>query len=108
MMRPFASFGELVLTLSIVFIVFALSYLVLKALFIYSKSSEKKSFKAAVISAFCAVILLFFSSCELGFLSPKIANILRYAFSLGALGFAFCAFAFIKQIFSFLNNKPAS
>ena len=60
MMRPFASFGELVLTLSIVFIVFVLSYLVLKALFIYSKSSEKKSFKAAVISAFCAVILLFF------------------------------------------------
>ena len=77
-MRAFASFGELVLTLSIVFVVFVLSYLVLKALFIYSKSSEKKSFKAAVISAFCAVILLFFSSCELG--SPKIANILRYAF----------------------------
>ncbi|MDY3245157.1 hypothetical protein [Campylobacter sp.] len=70
MMRAFASFSELVLTLSII--------LVLKALFIYSKSSEKKSFKAAVISAFCAVILLFFSSCELG--SPKIANILRYAF----------------------------
>ena len=68
MMRAFASFGELVLTLSII--------LVLKVLFIYSKSSEKKSFKAAVISAFCAVILLFFSSCELGFLSPKIANIL--------------------------------
>ncbi|MDD0855365.1 hypothetical protein [Campylobacter magnus] len=107
MMRPFASFGELVLTLSIVFVVFVLSYLALKALFIYSKS-EKKSFKAAVISAFCAVILLFFSSCELSFLSPKIANILRYAFSLGALGFAFCAFAFIKQIFSFLNNKSAS
>ena len=103
-MRPFASFGELVL--SIVFVVFVLSYLVLKALFIYSKSSEKKSFKAAVISAFCAVILLFFSSCELG--PPKIANILHYAFSLGALGFAFCAFAFIRQIFSFLNNKSAS
>ena len=101
MMRAFASFGELVP--SIVFVVFVLSYLVLKAL-----SSEKKSFKAAVISAFCAVILLFFSSCELGFLSPKIANILRYAFSLGALGFAFCAFVFIKQIFSFLNNKSAS
>ena len=92
-MRPFASFGELVLTLSIVFIVFVLSYLVLKALFIYSKSSEKKSFKAAVISAFCAVILLFFSSCELG--SPKIANILL----LGTLGFDFCAFAFIGQLF---------
>ena len=45
MMRPFASFGELVLTLSIVFVVFVLSYLALKALFIYSKSSEKKSFK---------------------------------------------------------------
>ena len=105
-MRPFASFGELVLTLSIVFVVFVLSYLALKALFIYSKSSEKKSFKAAVISAFCAVILLFFSSCELG--SPKIANILRYAFSLGALGFAFCAFVFIRQIFSFLSNKSAS
>ena len=75
-MRAFVSFGELVP--SIVFVVFVLSYLVLKALFIYSKSSEKKSFKAAVISAFCAVILLFFSSCELG--SPKIANILRYAF----------------------------
>ena len=30
MMRPFASFGELVLTLSIVFLVFVLSYLVLK------------------------------------------------------------------------------
>ena len=88
-MRPFASFGELVLTLSIVFVVFVLSYLVLKALFIYSKSSEKKSFKAAVISAFCAVILLFFSSCELG--SPKIANILCYAFR----RIAFCAFAFI-------------
>ena len=77
MMRAFASFGELVLTLSII--------LVLKVLFIYSKSSEKKSFKAAVISAFCAVILLFFSSCELGFLSPKIANILRYAFNLALL-----------------------
>ena len=76
MMRAFASFGELVP--SIVFVVFVLSYLVLKVLFIYSKSSEKKSFKAAVISAFCAVILLFFSSCELG--SAKIANILRYAF----------------------------
>ena len=97
MMRPFASFGELVP--SIVFVVFVLSYLVLKALFIYSKSSEKKSFKAAVISAFCAVILLFFSSCELGFLSPKIANILRYAFSLGALGFAFCAFDFYRAAF---------
>ena len=70
MMRAFASFGELVP--SIVFVVFVLSYLALKALFIYSKS-EKKSFKAAVISAFCAVILLFFSSCELGFLSLKIA-----------------------------------
>ena len=68
MMRAFASFGELVLTLSII--------LVLKALFIYSKSSEKKSVKAAVISAFCAVFLLFFSNCKLGFLSPKIANIL--------------------------------
>ena len=52
MMRVFASFGELVLTLSII--------LVLKALFIYSKSSEKKSVKAAVISAFWAVILLLF------------------------------------------------
>ena len=108
MMRPFASFGELVLTLSIVFIVFVLSYLVLKALFIYSKTSEKKSFKAAVISAFGAVILLYLSSCELNIFSQKIANILRYAFSLGALGFAFCAFAFIKQIFSFLSNKSAS
>ncbi|MCI6579370.1 MAG: hypothetical protein MSC50_03735 [Campylobacter sp.] len=58
MMRAFASFGKLVP--SIVFVVFVLSYLVLKVLFIYSKSSEKKSFKAAVISAFCAVILLFF------------------------------------------------
>lgn len=58
MMRAFASFGELVP--SIVFVVFVLSYLVLKALFIYSKSSEKKSFKAAVISAFWAVILIFF------------------------------------------------
>ena len=58
MMRASASFGELVP--SIVFVVFVLSYLVLKVLFIYSKSSEKKSFKAAVISAFCAVILLFF------------------------------------------------
>ena len=92
-MRAFASFGELVP--SIVFVVFVLSYLVLKVLFIYSKSSEKKSFKAAVISAFCAVILLFFSSCELGFLSPKIANILL----LGTLGFDFCAFAFIGQLF---------
>ena len=60
MMRPFASFGELVLTLSIVLVVFVLSYLVLKALFIYSKTSEKKAFKAAVISAFWAVILIFF------------------------------------------------
>ncbi|MDD7742166.1 MAG: hypothetical protein PUJ19_05360 [Campylobacteraceae bacterium] len=31
-----------------------------------------------MISAFCAVFLLFFSNCELG--SPKIANILCYAF----------------------------
>ena len=92
-MRAFASFSELVP--SIIFVVFVLSYLVLKALFIYSKSSEKKSFKAAVISAFCAVILLFFSNCKLGFLSPKIANILL----LGALGFAFCAYAFIGQLF---------
>ncbi|WP_321230953.1 hypothetical protein [Campylobacter sp.] len=38
-----------------------------------------------MISAFCAVILLFFSSCELGFLSPKIANILRYDFNLALL-----------------------
>ena len=80
-MRAFASFGELVPR--IVFVVFVLSYLVLKVLFVYSKYSEKKSFKAAVISAFCAVILLFFSSCELG--SPKIANILRYAFNLALL-----------------------
>ncbi|MCI6662149.1 hypothetical protein [Campylobacter sp.] len=58
MMRAFVSFGELVP--SIVFVVFVLSYLVLKVLFIYSKSSEKKSFKAAVISAFWAVILIFF------------------------------------------------
>ncbi|MDY4859633.1 MAG: hypothetical protein SO144_01905 [Campylobacter sp.] len=36
-----------------------------------------------MISAFCAVILLFFSSCELG--SPKIANILRYDFNLALL-----------------------
>ncbi|MCI6343251.1 MAG: hypothetical protein MR769_00985 [Campylobacter sp.] len=43
MMRVFASFCELVP--SIVFVVFVLSYLVLKVLFIYSKSSEKKSFK---------------------------------------------------------------
>ena len=93
-MRAFASFGELVP--SIVFVVFVLSYLVLKALFIYSKSSEKKSFKAAVISAFCAVILLFFSSCELGFLSPKIANILRYAFNLALL---FAPLIFIGQAF---------
>ncbi|MDY4802622.1 hypothetical protein [Campylobacter sp.] len=94
MMRAFASFGELVP--SIVFVVFVLSYLVLKVLFIYSKSSEKKSFKAAVISAFCAVILLFFSSCELGFLSSKIANILRYAFNLALL---FAPLIFIGQLF---------
>ncbi|MDY3663016.1 MAG: hypothetical protein SO045_00225 [Campylobacter sp.] len=37
---------------SIVFVVFVLSYLVLKVLFIYSKTSEKKSFKAAVILLF--------------------------------------------------------
>ncbi|MCI6695695.1 MAG: hypothetical protein MR469_08700 [Campylobacter sp.] len=43
MMRAFASFGELVP--SIVFVVFVLSYLVLKALFIYSKSSEKNPLK---------------------------------------------------------------
>ena len=70
-MRPFASFGELVLTLSIVFVVFVLSYLVLKVLFIYSKSSEKKSFKAAVISAFCAVILLFFQAVSWAFYRQK-------------------------------------
>ena len=70
-MRPFASFGELVLTLSIVFVVFVLSYLLLKALFLYSKTSEKKSFKAAVISAFGAVILLYLSSCELNIFSQK-------------------------------------
>lgn len=108
MVRPFASFGELVLTLGVTLGVVVLSYLVLKALFIYSKKGEQKAFRAAVISALCAVILLFFSSCKLDFFSQKIANILRYAFSLGVLGFAFCAFAFIRQIFSFLRNKSAS
>ena len=101
-MRVFASFCELVP--SIVFVVFVLSYLVLKVLFIYSKSSEKKSFKAAVISAFCAVILLFFSNCKLGFLSPKIANILRYAFRRTWL--CFLRLCFYRA--AFLSNKSAS
>lgn len=108
MIRPFASFGELALTLGITLIVFCASYFALKALFVYAKNNEKKSFHSAVICALCATLLLVFSSCELGFFSPKIANILRYAFSLGALGFAFCTFVFIRQIFRLLSDKSAS
>lgn len=63
--------------------------------FIYSKSSEKISFKAAVIWAFCAVVLLFFQAVSQTFYRQK--SQISYAMLLGA--FAFCAFAFIGQLF---------
>lgn len=94
MMRPFASFSELILAIFIMLLCVLPVLFVIKLLFRFSTQGVKKCYYSLVLSVFLGFLFLYLSSLNFVFFEFYKSFILLH-FALGVCAFCFFILAFI-------------
>lgn len=106
MIRPFATFSELILAIFVTLCCALPTFFVIKKMYYFAFKSEKKCYYTMVLSTFFALVLLYLSSLDFSFFElKKFFLLLHFALGICAFCFAILVIILIKRLLIFSQKE---